>query len=274
MLKALSIASLLFTSLAQANDLGKTYEYSGNGKKFVGYLVKAAGESHVSEAKASADKTKEVKSESKPAILLVHNWMGVTAETKKQADRFAKLGYTVFAVDVYGQGKNPKDVKEASKTADQFKKDRKLLRENLNIALADLIKQENVDAKKIVAMGYCFGGTAALELARSGADLLGVISFHGGLDSPTPADGRNIKAKVLALHGAIDPFVKVGDLIAFENEMNNSKIDYQLISYGNTVHSFTEVAAGTDNSKGAAYNEKSDQRSFIAAENFLSELSK
>lgn len=260
MVKMLSVATLIVSSLSQAAEMGKTHEYSGNGKKFVGYLVKP--------------EVKEAAGEKKPALLMIPNWMGLTAETKKQADRFAKLGYTVFAVDVYGQGKNPKDVKGASELADKYKKDRKLFRENLNIALANLVKQEHVDAKKIVAIGYCFGGTGALELARSGADLIGVISFHGGLDSPTPADGRNIKAKVLALHGAIDPFVKAGDLLAFENEMNNAKIDYQLVSYGNTVHSFTEEAAGTDNSKGAAYNEKSDKRSFIAAENFLAEILK
>jgi dienelactone hydrolase len=121
-------------------------------------------------------------------------------------------------------------------------------------------------------MGYCFGGTTVLELARSGADVAGVVSFHGGLDSPTPADATNIKAKVLALHGADDPFVKPEDVAAFEAEMRAAKVDWQLVSYGNAVHSFTRPDAGSDNSKGAAYNEAADKRSWEAMKNFYAEI--
>ena len=117
-----------------------------------------------------------------------------------------------------------------------------------------------VNDEKLAAIGYCFGGTSVIELARTGAPILAVVSFHGGLDSPTPADGKNIKAKILALHGADDPFEKPEDLLAFENEMRESKVDWQLIKYGGAVHSFTEKAAGNDNSKGAAYNERADRR--------------
>jgi dienelactone hydrolase len=112
-----------------------------------------------------------------------------------------------------------------------------------------------------------------IELARSGAELNGVVSFHGGLDSPAPADGKNIKCKVLACHGADDPFVPAKDLIAaFESEMRDNKVDWQLISYGGAVHSFTQPMAGNDNSKGAAYNEAADQRSWEAMKQFLAEL--
>lgn len=248
-------AIVAFSVLAKAENLiSKTVDYSSADKNFSGYLTQP----------------KSVK-KTTPALLIIHNWMGLTDETKKQADRFAKLGYIVFAADIYGKGNNPKDVKEAGALATKYKMDRKLFRDHLNMALAELKKQKNVDTKNVAVAGYCFGGTGAIELARSGADVVSAISFHGGLDSPTPTDGKNIKAKILALHGAIDPYVAPADLNAFEDEMKVNKVDYQLVKYSDTVHSFTEVAAGNDNSKGAAYNELSDKRSFVAAQNFLAE---
>jgi dienelactone hydrolase len=207
-----------------------------------------------------------------PAILIVHNWMGLTAETKKQANRFAELGYIVMAMDVYGKGQRPKDATEAGKYAGKYKADRRLLRERLNLGLARLLQEKNVNKDKVAVAGYCFGGTAAIELARSGAPLQGVVSFHGGLDSPTPADGKNIKAKILMHHGAIDPYVSAKDIDALEAEFKAHKVDYQLIKYSGTVHSFTEEGAGSDLSKGAAYNKLSDQRSMAATENFLKEI--
>ncbi|MES2745107.1 MAG: dienelactone hydrolase family protein, partial [Bdellovibrionota bacterium] len=206
-----------------------------------------------------------------PAILMIHNWKGITEETKKQAERFADLGYIVFAADIYGKGIRPSAPEDAGKMSGKYKADRKLYRENLNTALNELKKQANVDTGKLAAIGYCFGGTGALELARSGADVKGVISFHGDLDSPTPADGKAIKARVLALAGADDPYQKPENLTAFENEMRESKVDWQLVKFGGAVHSFTEQSAGSDNSKGAAYNEKADKRSFADAQAFLKE---
>lgn len=253
------IATFIMASIfVQAFELkSQSLNYGAGDKKFAGYLTQP----------------KNLKN-SVPAILIVHNWMGLTDETKKQADRFAQLGYVVMAADVYGQGQNPKDMKAAGEISGKFKKDRTLLRANLKMALNELKNQKNVDAKKIVVAGYCFGGTGAVELARSGADIIGAISFHGGLDSPAPADGRNIKSKLLLLHGAIDPHVSAADLAAFEEEMKNNKVDYQLIKYGNTVHSFTEKGAGDDITKGAAYNALSDVRSFQATQDFLSEIFK
>ncbi|MNL31217.1 Dienelactone hydrolase family protein [compost metagenome] len=121
-------------------------------------------------------------------------------------------------------------------------------------------------------MGYCFGGTGALELARTGVPLAGAVSFHGGLSNPTPQDARNIKAKSLILHGAIDPNVKPEEVAAFQKEMNDAKVDYQFVAYSNAVHSFTEKAAGSDISKGAAYNEAADRRSWQALMDFLAEV--
>jgi dienelactone hydrolase len=137
-------------------------------------------------------------------------------------------------------------------------------------ALADA----NADKTRVAILGYCFGGTCALELARSGADIDGAISFHGGLDSDSPADAKNIKGKVLVLHGADDPFADLESVLALNLEMREAGVDYQVVLYGHAVHSFTNPKAGTDNSKGAAYNEKADKRSWEAMKNFLAEALK
>jgi dienelactone hydrolase len=152
-----------------------------------------------------------------------------------------------------------------------FRNDRALFRRRLLEALDVLQEQALVDESRTAAIGYCFGGTAVLELARSGAELNGVVSFHGGLDSPNPADGAKIKARVLALHGADDPLVSAEDLTAFEKELRQHKIDWQLIKYGGAVHSFTDRSAGNDNSRGIAYNATADQRSFEAFKQFARE---
>jgi len=205
----------------------------------------------------------------RPGVLVVHQWLGVTDYEKRRAEQLAKLGYVAFCADIYGKGVRPKDTKEAGVEAGKYKSDRKMLRARVNAGLAALKTSELVDAKHVAAIGYCFGGTTVIELARSGADVAGVVSFHGGLDSPTPADGKNIKGKVLACHGADDPFVSAKDLTAFEDEMRLARVDWTLIKYGGAVHSFTQPMAGNDNSKGAAYNEKADIGSWKAMETFL-----
>jgi dienelactone hydrolase len=202
----------------------------------------------------------------------VHQWLGLTDYEKHRAEMLAQLGYVAFCADIYGKGVRPKNVQEAGAEATKYKTDRALLRARVNAGLATLEKSDLVDAKHIAAIGYCFGGTTVIELARSGADIAGVVSFHGGLDSPTPADGRNIKCKVLACHGADDPFEAAKDLAAFQSEMRDNKVDWQLIEYGGAVHSFTQPIAGNDNSKGAAYNERADKRSWVAMKQFLAEL--
>jgi dienelactone hydrolase len=184
----------------------------------------------------------------------------------------AQLGYVAFCADIYGKGVRPQNPQEAGVQAGKYKNDRQLLRARVNAGLDTLRRQPLVDPKHIAAIGYCFGGTTVIELARSGADVAGVVSFHGGLDSPTPADGKNIRCKVLVCHGADDPFEKPQDLAAFEGEMRDAKVDWQLIKYGGAVHSFTQPNAGNDNSKGAAYNEKADKRSWEAMKQFLAEI--
>lgn len=249
----LSLLSASFVSYANAELTTKIVEY--NKGQFEGYLAMP----------------KEVM-KSTPAILLVHNWMGVSEETKFQAQRFAGLGYIVLAADIYGKGQRPKDATEAGKFAGKYKGDRQLFRKNLIAALDFLKEQKNVDQKKLAAIGYCFGGTGAIELARSGAAIKAAVSFHGGLDSLNPRDGKNIKAKLLIHHGDVDPFVPAKDIDAFEREMKDHKVSYEMIRYPGAVHSFTEKGAGDDPKKGAAYNKDADEKSFAKTKEFFREL--
>jgi dienelactone hydrolase len=208
----------------------------------------------------------------RPGVLVVHQWMGLTDYEKKRAEMLTQLGYVAFCADIYGTGILPKNTHEAGALAGKYKGDRQLLRERVNAGLTALRQQSLVDQKHVAAIGYCFGGTTVIELARSGADVAGIVSFHGGLDSPNPADGKNIKCKVLICHGADDPFTSPQDLAAFENEMRSAGVDWQLIKYGGAVHSFTQPRAGNDNSNGAAYNEKADKRSWEAMKQFFAEI--
>jgi dienelactone hydrolase len=166
----------------------------------------------------------------------------------------------------------PTNPGEAGEQSKKYMADRKLLRERANAGLEALKARDNVDAAHIAAIGYCFGGTTVLELARSGADVAGVVSFHGGLTTPNPDDAKQIKGKVLVLHGADDPFVKPPDVAAFQDEMRKANVDWQMVFYANSVHSFTNPAAGNDNSKGVAYNAKSDARSWDAMKTFFHEI--
>ncbi len=183
----------------------------------------------------------------------------------------AQLGYVAFAADIYGKGIRPQSIAEAGAMAGKFKSDRALLRARVNAGLDVLKSQPNVEASQLAAIGYCFGGTAVLELGRSGADVKGIVSFHGGLSSPAPQDARNIKAKVLALHGAADPFVNADEVAAFEKEMTDAKVNYRLIKYPGAMHGFTNP----DNKNippGALYNEAADKASWVEMQKFFKEI--
>jgi dienelactone hydrolase len=208
----------------------------------------------------------------RPGVLVVHEWTGINDHIRQRAEMLAKLGYVALAADIYGKGVRPTAPVDAARIAGVYKNDRALMRARARAGLEELKKQNLVDPQRLAAIGFCFGGTTVLELARDGADLKGVVSFHGGLSTPTPLDAKNIKGKVLALHGADDPFVKADEVAAFQDEMRKAAVDWQFISYGNAVHSFTNIAAGTDNSKGAAYNEKADKRSWEAMQAFFAEI--
>lgn len=250
----LMLITLFYSITAHAELVKKEIEYKDGKDVMLGYLV-------------YDDAVKE----KLPAIVVVHDWMGLNDENKQKVEETAKLGYVAFGADIYGKGNRPANADEASKMAGAWKADRKKLRKRVNAALNAVKNQSMVDKKRLGATGYCFGGTTVLELARSGAPVNAVATFHGGLDSLTPQDAKNIKGHILVLHGADDPFVKAEDIKAFQEEMRSAKVDWQMIEYGNSVHSFTIKSAGNDNSKGAAYNAKADQRSWAALKAFLQE---
>jgi dienelactone hydrolase len=208
----------------------------------------------------------------RPGILVVHEWMGINDYTKSRCEQLAKLGYFAFAADIYGKGIRPASGEEAGKTAGIYKNDRQLMRNRIKAAFDEIKKQKLVNTEKIAVIGYCFGGTVALELARSGAELKGAVSFHGGLDTPNPTDANNIKAKILVLHGGDDPYVNAEQVSSFEKEMKDAKVDWQIFIYGGAVHSFTNPNSGNDPAKGAAYNESADKRSWKAMRTFFDEI--
>lgn len=229
-------------------------DYSQGGTALRGYLAYDDANDHV-----------------RPGVLIVHEWTGEGEYVERRARQLAELGYVAFACDVYGKGVRPQP-KDAGAIAGIYKNDRKLTRERMAAGLAQLKSDKRVDPKRIAAIGYCFGGMCALELARSGANIAGVVVFHGALDTPTPGDAANIKCKVLALQGGDDPFVPQSDVAAFEKEMRDARVDWQLVQYGNTVHAYTNPVAGSDPSKGAAYNPVSDRRSWQAMRDFFGEI--
>jgi dienelactone hydrolase len=208
----------------------------------------------------------------RPGVLVIHQWLGLTDNEKMRATMLAKLGYVAFALDIYGKGIRPKDSGAAGAEAGKYRKDVTLFRERLNAGLQALLKNPNVDPKRVAAIGYCFGGGGALELARSGANIAGIVSFHGSLATTMPATAGQVKAKVLVCHGADDPFVPMKDVEAFLEEFRAAGADYQFVAYSGAVHSFTQNEAGNDNSKGAAYNEKADKRSWQAMKDFFAEI--
>ncbi|MFZ1685768.1 MAG: dienelactone hydrolase family protein [Candidatus Zixiibacteriota bacterium] len=210
----------------------------------------------------------------RPGVLVFHAWTGLGPYVKMRCEKLAAMGYIAFGADIYGKGVRPADPQEAGATSGIYSKDRPLMRARANAGLATLLAQPNVDSSRVAAIGYCFGGKCALELGRSGASIAGIVSFHGSLDTPTPADAKNIKGKVLVLHGAADPFVTADVVAGFEKEMTDANVDWQLVKYSGAVHSFTDPDAGNDPSKGAAYNASADARSWEAMKQFFAEIFK
>jgi dienelactone hydrolase len=208
----------------------------------------------------------------RPGILVVHEWWGHNAYARKRAEQLASLGYVAFALDMYGKGVLAKTPKEAGELASVFKKDRALMRARAMAGLDVLRRYPKVDADNLGAIGYCFGGTTVLELARAGADLKGLVSFHGTLETPNPDDAKNIRCKILVLTGADDPNVPKAQIAAFEDEMKKAHVDYKVIAYPGAVHAFTNPAAGDDPKKGVAYNKEADEKSWEAMKEFFAKV--
>lgn len=209
----------------------------------------------------------------KAGILILPAWLGINDHSKDVAEKLTKRGYYTFVADIYGEGKYPADVKQAGEQSGYYKSHPEAYQKRIKAALDELIKA-GADPDKIVVIGYCFGGTGALEAARGGLNVKAVVSFHGGLGKDAARPNKEIKPMVLALHGADDPYVPQKDIDSFIKEMKESKADWQLSYYSGAVHAFTEKEAGNDNSKGAAYNETADRRSWSEFMLFLKEVFK
>ena len=205
-----------------------------------------------------------------PLILIFPAWAGRDAFTLKKADMLAKLGYLGFAADLYGNGKVGKTKEENSKLMEPFMKDRFLLQKRMLAILEYAKTLPEADPNRVGAIGFCFGGLCALDLARSGAAVQGVVSFHGLLRG-FEEEPKEIKTKVLALHGYEDPMVPPTEVLAFAKEMSKAKADWQIHAYGKTLHAFTNPEAN-DPSFGTVYNATAEKRSLQAMKDFFAEI--
>lgn len=249
------IVALVFSATVQAKVRTQVVEYKHGNAILEGYL-------------AYDDEVQGMR----PGVMVVHEWTGLGDYVKDRAEQLAELGYVAFAIDMYGKGIRPKNPKDAAAQATIYRSNRKLMRDRALAGLKVLQQNQLTDKQRIAAIGYCFGGGTVLELARSGADIVGVVSFHGNLDTPNPNDAKNIKGKVLVLHGANDPLVPPEQVLTFSEEMSDAAADWQLVAYGGAVHSFTNPEAGNDKSKGVAYNAVADKRSFADMQQFFAEI--
>ncbi len=206
-----------------------------------------------------------------PGIVLMPDWMGMTPQAEAYAKHVSEWGYVVLVADLYGKDAQPKTSQDAGKLAGALKGNIPLLRQRAAAALELLKQQPGVDTSKIAAMGFCFGGQAALELARSGAELQGIVSIHGNLNTTLPQDSKNIKGKVLVLQGAEDPYATQAQALTFMDEMRQAGTDWQVVFYGGAVHAFTNPGAGNDPKQGVAYNAKADRRAFALMKDFFAE---
>jgi dienelactone hydrolase len=205
----------------------------------------------------------------RPGIVIYPAWWGPSAQDKEVAERLAKIGYVAFVADIYGKGIRPETIPAAAAESAKYYKDRPLALARAQAGFEQLRHSEKVDPGKLVAIGYCFGGMPALDLGRSGAPLVDIVVFHGALATPTPENAKNIKAHVLALHGAADPFVNARAVAAFEKEMTDGGVDWQVVLYGGVMHAFTDHVHVQAPDKGIEYDAEADKRSWQAAIDFL-----
>lgn len=209
------------------------------------------------------------KTQRRPGILIVHEWKGLGDYVKRRAEQIASLGYVAFAIDMYGKGKRAKDHEEAAELSGVYLENRRAMRERAKAGLDRLLIHPHVDSTRIAAMGYCFGGTAVLEMARAGYDVKIVGSFHGGLGTLSPAQAGKTQSRVVVFHGAADRWV--GDPEDIKREMEQAKVDFRFHSFDGAVHSFTVKEAGDDPKEGMAYDEKADRQSWQLWTKYLEE---
>jgi dienelactone hydrolase len=250
-------ALVCLTTLAKAEIVTKDIPYEHDGVKLKGFLA--------------YDDAKVKPGSKAPGVLVVHEWWGLNDYPKQRARQLAELGYVAFALDMYGDGVVATDPKKAQALASPFYSDPRLTRERAALGLQQLMGQAIVDRSRVAAIGYCFGGTTVLELARSGAPLAAVVSFHGGLKTQQPAEKGAVRARVLVCNGADDPMTKNADREAFMQEMERAGVDYAFINYAGAVHGFTNPKADSLGVPGVAYNQKADERSWRLMQDWLCE---
>ncbi|HBD18924.1 MAG TPA: dienelactone hydrolase [Arenimonas sp.] len=251
-LLALALASLSLT--AAAKPVAEPVSWTHGGTTFDGYLVYDDSE---------GDK--------RPGLVMVPNWMGVTDSAIEKAKTIAGDDYVILLVDMYGRGVRPANADEAGKAATAVYADRTALRGRINTALGvlrDSAGKAPVDAGQLGGIGFCFGGAVVLELARTGADVAGVVSFHGNLSTTIPAEAGAVKASLLVLNGADDTYVPAEQIATFQQEMTAAKADWQFVNYSGAVHCFAEADA---NSPGCLYEPRAAKRAYAAMESFFDE---
>ena len=213
----------------------------------------------------------ETRTGPRPAVMISHAWAGRSEFEQAKARALAELGYAGFALDMYGKNVLGTTPEQNTKLMTPFMNDRRMLQGRQLAALAALREQADIDTGRVAAMVFCFGGLCVLDLARAGADVRGVVSFHGLLAKPDKIENGKITAKVLVLHGHDDPMVSVEQVVEFEGEMSTANVDWQVHAYGATMHSFTNPAANNP-AAGTVYNPRAERRSWASLVNFLAEV--
>jgi dienelactone hydrolase len=214
----------------------------------------------------------DTQSGARPGILVVHEGTGITEHAKRRARELAERGFVALAADMYGGGDVAPSLAEGRPRMMALRADLDLLRGRVNAGFAALRQQPGVDSKRLGAIGFCFGGLCVLELARSGADVAGVVSFHGILRTDRPARPGDIKAKVLACHGAADPFVSAEEVSGLQRELTEAGVDWHLLVNGGAGHGFTNPGATNLGVPGVAYDANAERRSFAAMRDFFDAL--
>ena len=249
------IALLAFGTSAEAKVVTKEVPYEHNKVKLVGYL-----------AYDDAAKGK------RPGVLVVHEWWGLNDYAKKRTRQLAGMGYVAFAADMYGEGKVTTHPEQASEWSKTITSNVSQWQERANAAFDVLRKDSHVDPDRIAAIGYCFGGSTVQEMAYSGADLRGVVSFHGSLVPVHEDQVKRVKAKILILHGALDPFTSISQIADYLGAMDKSGLDWQMILYGGAKHSFTNPDADKAGMDALKYSPSADRRSWEAMKLFFNEV--
>ncbi len=207
----------------------------------------------------------------RPGVLISHAWAGRSEFEEGKAAQLAELGYVGFALDLYGKGVKGGDPEQNRILMQPLLDDREMLQRRMHLALDNIRKQKEVDDERIAAMGFCFGGLCVLDLARTGADILGAASFHGLFSAPGNTEGKEIPAKVLVMHGWDDPMATPDQVLALADELTAAGADWQIHAYGNTMHAFTNPAAD-DVDHGTVYDADADRRSWQSLQLFLAEI--